>query len=103
MELFNQVHYSSYRKVDHMFWHGCDDTLNISLEGQGQTTRLEFAMTNHEFINHLVHAFEYPQHLKDITTQDRARLSIALTKGLEMLTVKDEDTLNEHNKVETTD
>ena len=86
-----------------MFWHGCDDTLNISLEGQGQHAQLEFAMTNHEFINHLVHAFEYPQFIKEISAQDRARLSIALTKGLEMLTVKEETTLNEHNKAETTD
>tara|TARA_Y100000592_G_scaffold60861_1_gene95150 strand:+ start:208 stop:519 length:312 start_codon:yes stop_codon:yes gene_type:complete len=103
MELFNEVHYSSYRKVSHMFWHGCDDTLNIQLEGPGQTTRLEFAMTNHEFINHLVHAFEYPQFQKEITAQDRARLSVALTKGLELLTVKEETTLNEQNTAETTD
>lgn len=103
MELFNEVHYSSYRKVDHMFWHGCDNTLNLSLEGQGRHDRIEFAMTNHTFINALVHAFEYPQHLKDITAQDRARLSIALTKHLELLTVKEEDTQNENNTVETTD
>lgn len=86
-----------------MFWHGCDNTLNLSLEGQGRHDRIEFAMTNHTFINALVHAFEYPQHLKDITAQDRARLSIALTKHLELLTVKEEDTQNENNTVETTD
>ncbi len=102
MELFNEVHYSSYRKVAHLLWHRCDDPLHIALEGQGRSDRLEFGMTNHEFINHLVHAVEYPQYMKDITAQDRARLSIALTKGLEMLTVK-EEALNEHNKAETTD
>ena len=103
MELFNEIRYSTYKKVEHMFWHGCDNTLNLSLEGHDPCHRLEFCMTSHSFINALVHAFEYPQHLKNITAQDRARLSVALTKHLELLTVKEEDTLNEDNHAETTD
>lgn len=102
MELFNEIRYTSYTKVSHMFWHGCDNTLNIALEGR-QAQYLEFSMTSQKFIDALVHAFEYPQHLKDITTQDRVRLAATLTKGLEMLTVKEEDTLNEQNHAETTD